>query len=59
MEKYKGGQFCDAIGCSYNKSRKEGYKQHCIAECRAYEMHQWLEENGFEIVKREAVNGEE
>ena len=51
MIEYQNGEFCEAIGCNYNKSRKEGNKQRCMELCRAYEMHAWLDDNGYKIIK--------
>jgi hypothetical protein len=48
---YVGGTFCEEIGCNYNKSRKEGNKEHCVAFCKAFEMHDWLDKNGYKITK--------
>lgn len=60
MTKYKSREFCRDIDCFVQKGldreeidefTKEIGKRHCKENCKAYEFHQWLKENDYEIVK--------
>jgi len=47
---YQKHEFCDSVGCC-------GYMLpgDCEKDCswNAYQFHRWLQDNGFEIVKKE------
>lgn len=57
MEKYKSREYCKAIKCDVQEDinempwKKQLYKVYC-ERCSAYKFHHWLQENGYEIVKR-------
>jgi len=50
IEKYKKGDFCADVRCENRRFLMSGRKYPC-RKCDAYLFHEWLEENGFEILK--------
>ncbi|MFW6017069.1 MAG: hypothetical protein ACOCRK_11575 [bacterium] len=62
LEKYKSREYCRDRDCYYQKiidneenteQMKEDTKRYCSQYCRAYDFHQWLENNGYKIIKKE------
>ncbi len=49
--KYVGGTFCESIKCPFNEDRKAGDREYCATRCKAFEMHEWLDKNGYKITK--------
>ena len=61
MIEYKSREYCKDVGCEIQKvidkndnSMELGFaKGFCKYDCSAYKFHQWLQENGYKILKEE------
>lgn len=42
---YRSGEFCAAIGCEHDATRRLGDKRYCVW-CKAYELHEYLKDRG-------------
>ena len=64
-KEYESREFCRDIQCTIqgmldgkiDKDLSEKIKKfrkefHCHENCKAYEFHQWLEDNGYSIIKK-------
>ena len=61
-KEYQSREFCRDTACGYQidldyyktpEDEKEFIKDEVCENCKAYEFHQWLKENGYKIVKGE------
>lgn len=60
MREYQKGEFCQDKDCMFLPILMSGNKKMCESKCRftAYQLHNWLKDNGFKIVK-EVKNAKE
>jgi hypothetical protein len=56
QQEYKSREFCHAINCSKQQTINEGIgnKEECKRACikSAWQFHDWLQSNGYKIVKK-------
>lgn len=51
FEKYKDYEYCIAINCRHVRNLQAGNNYKCQRYCRAYRFHDYLNKNGYVIVK--------
>jgi len=67
IEMYQSREYCRNSNCSIQKLLDRNIDIHlkldlkenvCRNQCKAYDFHQYLKENGYEIIKKEEENNE-
>ena len=49
--KYRKYEYCESIQCEYLEKLKAGNKEHCKSMCGAYRFHDYLQKEGYSLVK--------
>ena len=66
MDKYESREYCKESGCNIqrllddpsvdNDLKKQLKEDVCKEQCSAYDFHQYLQDNGYAIVKKKGLN---